>query len=338
MYSSYKSAGVDIQAGYESVERIKKHIARTKIQAFNQIGGFGGLFALDTTGYQRPILVSGADGVGTKLKFAFMLDCHESIGIDCVAMCVNDVLCVGAKPLFFLDYLALDKNEPSKVESIVEGIAQGCVLAGCELLGGETAEMPGFYAPEEYDLAGFCVGIVDESKILQPQSIQAGDMIIGLASSGLHSNGFSLVRKILSDRHIDPLTYTLEGQNLAQMLLTPTKIYVKPLLKLLEQIPIKSIAHITGGGFFENIPRALPEGLGAKITHASFPTPPIFDFLCAQAHLPQEEAFGVFNMGIGMVCVMCAEYTQEAIALLEAEGESAYLLGVVQEGTGVQLC
>ncbi|WP_121020338.1 phosphoribosylformylglycinamidine cyclo-ligase [Helicobacter vulpis] len=338
MHTSYKSAGVDVQAGYQSTERIKKHIARTKIQPLNQIGGFGGLFALDTQGMARPVLVSGADGVGTKLKFAFLLDQHESIGIDCVAMCVNDIVCVGAKPLFFLDYIALDKNQPSKVESIVKGIAQGCILAHCELLGGETAEMPGFYAKDEYDLAGFCVGVVEESKMLNIQNVRAGDVLIGLASSGLHSNGFSLVRKILSDRRIDPLTYTLEGQNLAQILLTPTKIYVQPLLQLLKHIPLKSIAHITGGGFFENIPRALPQGLGAKIARSSFPTPPIFDFLCTQASLEPQEAFGVFNMGIGMVCVLSPSHAQEAIALLHAKGEKAYLLGTVQEGAGVHLC
>ncbi|CCF80104.1 Phosphoribosylformylglycinamidine cyclo-ligase [Helicobacter bizzozeronii CCUG 35545] len=275
---SYKQAGVNVQAGYEAVERMQKHIARTKIQPLNTIGGFAGLFALDLKGYSQPVLVSGADGVGTKLKYAFLLEDHSSIGIDCVAMCVNDVLCMGAKPLFFLDYIALDKNDPSKVESIVAGVAQGCIEAGCELLGGESAEMPGFYAPKEYDLAGFCVGIVEQSKILDPQSVQVGDMLIGLASSGLHSNGFSLVRKIIADNTIDPLNYDFEGQNLAQILLTPTRIYVKPVLALLAQIRVKSIAHITGGGFLENIPRALPNGLKAKIDLKAFPTPPIFVF------------------------------------------------------------
>ncbi|MFC3847301.1 phosphoribosylformylglycinamidine cyclo-ligase [Helicobacter baculiformis] len=335
---SYKNAGVDVSAGYESVQRIKKHIARTKIQALNSIGGFGGLFDLDVKDMERPVLVSGADGVGTKLKLAFMLNHHESIGIDCVAMCVNDILCSGAKPLFFLDYLALDKNHPDKVESIVKGIAQGCILAGCELLGGETAEMPGLYAQDEYDLAGFCVGIVDAPKILKPENVCMGDALIGLASSGVHSNGFSLVRKILNDRHIDPTAYTLEGRSLGELLLAPTQIYVKPILKLLNQFPVKSIAHITGGGFYENIPRALPKGLKAQIERDCLPNLSIFDFLAREGNISEKEMFGVFNMGIGMVCVVSNAHAQEAIAFLQEQGVVAYLMGQVLEGEGVSLC
>ncbi|WP_104726074.1 phosphoribosylformylglycinamidine cyclo-ligase [Helicobacter felis] len=338
MHSHYKNAGVDVQAGYESVERIQKHIARTRIQESNTLGGFGGLFALNLEGFSQPMLVSGADGVGTKLKLAFAFGGHESVGVDCVAMCVNDVICLGAKPLFFLDYIALAQNEPSKVERIVAGMAQGCIEAGCELLGGETAEMPGFYAPKEYDLAGFCVGIVDKSKLLNVENVHAGDAIIGLASSGLHSNGFSLVRKILQDRSIDPSTYTLAGQNLAQILLTPTKIYVKAILKLLEHLPIKSLAHITGGGFYENVPRALPAGLQAKITKNTFVTPPIFDFLAQEGSIAQEEMFHVFNMGIGMVVILPAVHAQEALELLRACDQEAYKIGEVQEGRGVELC
>lgn len=338
MRSHYKSAGVNVEAGYESVERIKKHMARTRIQPFNAIGGFGGLFALDVKGFERPILVSGADGVGTKLKLAFALNCHESIGIDCVAMCANDILCLGAKPLFFLDYLALDKNHPDKVERIIKGIAQGCVLAGCELLGGETAEMPGLYAQEEYDLAGFCVGIVDEPKILRAENVQAGDVLIGLASSGVHANGFSLVRKILSDCCIDPLSYTLEGKSLGELLLEPTKIYVKPILELLRHLPVKSIAHITGGGFYENIPRALPKGLKAKIARACLPTLSIFNFLAQRGNIPEKEMFGVFNMGIGMVCILSSAHAQRAITLLQECDQQAYIIGGVLEGEGVSLC
>ncbi|WP_104641226.1 phosphoribosylformylglycinamidine cyclo-ligase [Helicobacter bizzozeronii] len=335
---SYKQAGVNVQAGYEAVERMQKHIARTKIQPLNTIGGFAGLFALDLKGYSQPVLVSGADGVGTKLKYAFLLEDHSSIGMDCVAMCVNDVLCMGAKPLFFLDYIALDKNEPEKVESIVAGVAQGCIEAGCELLGGESAEMPGFYAPKEYDLAGFCVGIVEKSQILDPQSVRVGDVLVGLASSGLHSNGFSLVRQILANQGIDALRYDFEGQNLAQILLTPTRIYVKSVLALLAQIRVKSIAHITGGGFLENIPRALPNGLKAKIDLKAFATPPIFDFLRSLEGLGLLECFSVFNMGIGMVIVLESGHASQALELLKQNGVGAYVIGEVVSGEGVELC
>ncbi|TSA81758.1 phosphoribosylformylglycinamidine cyclo-ligase [Helicobacter mehlei] len=335
---SYKQAGVNVQAGYEAVERMKKHIARTKIQPLNTIGGFAGLFALDLKDYSQPVLVSGADGVGTKLKLAFLLEDHSSIGIDCVAMCVNDVLCMGAKPLFFLDYIALDKNEPSKVESIVAGVAQGCIEADCELLGGESAEMPGFYAPKEYDLAGFCVGIVEQSQILDSKSVQVGDVLIGLASSGLHSNGFSLVRQILANQRIDALHTDFEGQNLAQVLLTPTRIYVKPVLELLAKIRVKSIAHITGGGFLENIPRALPDGLKAKIDLKAFPTPPIFDFLRSLGGLGLLECFSVFNMGVGMVIVLESGHASQALEILKQAGVSAYVIGEVVSGEGVELC
>ncbi|MCE3047125.1 phosphoribosylformylglycinamidine cyclo-ligase [Helicobacter kayseriensis] len=339
MSNPYKDAGVDVEAGYQSVSLIKEHIAKTQIHnSLNQIGDFGGLFPLQLDGIKEPILVSGTDGVGTKLKFAFMLDQHSSIGIDCVAMCVNDILCCGAKPLFFLDYIALDKNYPNKVSEIVQGIAQGCIQAQCQLLGGETAEMPGFYAKDEYDVAGFCVGIVDKSKMPNKQTIQKGDRLIGIASSGVHSNGFSLVRKILQDRQIDPLNYAFEEHTLAKTLLTPTKIYVQSMLQVLKEIPIKSIAHITGGGFFENIPRSLPQGLGAKIQTNAFPILPIFEFLAQQGGLEIQAMFGIFNMGIGMTLVVRQEDVKQTLEILHSCGEKAYEIGEIIEEEGIHLC
>lgn len=337
--NSYKDAGVDVEAGYRSTQLIKEHIAKTQMKnSLNQIGDFGGLFPLQLGEIKEPILVSGADGVGTKLKFAFLLDKHASIGIDCVAMCVNDVLCCGAKPLFFLDYIALDQNYPQKVSQIVEGIAEGCVQAGCQLLGGETAEMPGFYAKNEYDLAGFCVGIVDKSKIPDKSLIKQGDILIGIASSGVHSNGFSLVRKILKDCNIDPLNYKIKDQNLAQILLTPTKIYVPSMLRLFEQISIKSVAHITGGGFYENIPRSLPQGFGVKIKTSSFPILPIFEFLAQKGKIDFQEMFGIFNMGIGMTLVVSPSDANKALKLFGDYGEEAYVIGEVVKEEGIHLC
>lgn len=335
---SYKNAGVDIQAGYQSVQLIKKHIAKTQKDTLNQIGDFAGLFALHLGEMREPILVSGADGVGTKLKLAFLLDFHQSIGIDCVAMCVNDILCCGAKPLFFLDYIALDKNQPQKVSDIVQGIAQGCIEAQCQLLGGETAEMPDFYQKDEYDLAGFCVGIVDRAKMPDKRSIKEGDCIIGIASSGVHSNGFSLVRKILQDCKIDPVGYKFQSRSIGEILLTPTKIYTQSILTLLEQVSIKSLAHITGGGFYENIPRSLPQGLGAKIFIDSFPIPPIFDFLSKNGDISQEEMFGIFNMGIGMTLIIDPSDAPHALEILKECGEDAYVIGEVIEKEGILLC
>lgn len=335
----YKDAGVDVQAGYQSTELIKQHIAKTQPKnALNSIGDFGGLFPLELGGMKEPILVSGTDGVGTKLKLAFLLNQHQSIGIDCVAMCVNDILCSGAKPLFFLDYIALDKNYPHKVAEIVKGIAEGCLQAQCQLLGGETAEMPGFYAKDEYDVAGFCVGIVDKSKIPNKQSIQQGDVLLGIASSGLHSNGFSLVRKILQDHQINPLDYSFENKPLGETLLTPTRIYVSSILKLLESVPVKSIAHITGGGFYENIPRSLPQGLGVKIQKQALQSPAIFDFLAHKGGVREEEMFAVFNMGVGMTLVVPPSEVDKSLEILKACGEEAYVLGEVCTQEGVCLC
>ncbi|WP_027327105.1 phosphoribosylformylglycinamidine cyclo-ligase [Helicobacter pametensis] len=337
--NSYKKAGVDVHAGYQSVALIKEHITKTQQNnSINTIGDFGGLFPLQLGSIKEPILVSGTDGVGTKLKLAFLLDSHSSIGIDCVAMCVNDILCSAAKPLFFLDYIALDKNYPQKVSDIVKGIAEGCVQAGCQLLGGETAEMPGFYAKDEYDVAGFCVGIVDKSKIPDKSKIQEGDKIIGIASSGVHSNGFSLVRKILKDQAIDPSSYTFQNKTIGEILLTPTKIYVQSVLKLFEEITIKSVAHITGGGFYENLPRSLPQGFGAKITLSSFPILPIFDFLSQKGGIAKQEMFGIFNMGIGMTLVINPSETNQALELLRSYGEEAYVIGEVIKEEGIYLC
>lgn len=338
---SYKEAGVDITAGYTAVELMKSHVARTMTSGvLSGIGGFGGLFELDLTRIQRPVLVSGTDGVGTKLKIAFMMDKHDTVGIDCVAMCVNDVVCCGAKPLFFLDYIAVGKNIPERVAAIVSGVAEGCVQSGCALIGGETAEMPGFYPEDEYDLAGFTVGAVEKSRILDRSQVAPGDVLIALPSSGVHSNGFSLVRKLFDIEHKGLDRYSSElGATLGETLLTPTKIYVKPVLALLNQVTVKSISHITGGGFYENIPRALPEGLTAKIELASLNTPPIFPLMQKVGNIPKRDMYNTFNMGVGM-CVVCGKQdADKALEVLRAQGEDAYVMGEIVSGEkGVELC
>lgn len=339
---SYKDAGVDITAGYKSVELMKKHINRT--MAFGKtdsIGGFGGLFELDLEGIKEPVLVSGTDGVGTKLKMAFLTDKHDTVGIDCVAMCVNDIICAGAKPLYFLDYIAVGKNYPEKIAQIVSGVAEGCVQSECALIGGETAEMPGFYGVDEYDMAGFAVGVVDKSKILNKTDVSAGDVIIGLASSGIHSNGFSLVRKIFDVENIDLNRKMpgLDNKSLGEVLLEPTKIYVKPILSLLKKVKVKSIANITGGGFYENIPRALPENLTAKINKESVPVLPIFKLMQSAGNIDERDMYNTFNMGIGMVVIVSKEDEDETKSLLEQFGEKAYTLGEIIEGNdGVIIC
>ena len=331
---SYAAAGVDITAGYRAVELMKQHIARTNIPGVvSGIGGFGGLFELDMTGLQRPVLVSGTDGVGTKLKIAFLMDRHDTVGIDCVAMCVNDIICCGAKPLTFLDYIACGKNVPEKLARIVSGVAEGCVQAGCALIGGETAEMPGFYPEDEYDLAGFSVGVVDKAKIFQPESVQAGDALIGLPSSGVHSNGFSLVRKVFRvengglDRYSEDL-----GKSLGEALLAPTRIYVKPVLKLAETVNVKAASHITGGGFYENIPRSLPEGLTARIEAAKLDTSALFELIARTGNIPERDMYNTFNMGIGMCLTVPADQADEAVRALKAEGEDARIIGEVVAG------
>lgn len=338
---SYKAAGVDVTAGYKAVELMKSHVEKTKIPGVvSGIGGFGGLFQPNMAGMKEPVLVSGTDGVGTKLKIAFLMDKHDTIGIDCVAMCVNDVVCCGAKPLFFLDYLAVGKNHPEKIEQIVSGVANGCVQAGCALIGGETAEMPGFYPSDEYDLAGFCAGMVDKPKLLDASLVKAGDAVIGLPSSGLHSNGFSLVRKVfnISERNVHMYINDL-GCTLGEELITPTKIYVKPVLSLINKINVKSVSHITGGGFFENIPRMLKKGLTARIETAKIPQMPIFELLQNQGNIPLRDMYNTFNMGIGMCIVTAAEDADEAVSILNAEGESAIIIGSVESGEeGVVLC
>ena len=341
--ASYKAAGVDITAGYRAVELMKKHVARTMIPGVLEgIGGFGGLFELDMTGIQRPVLVSGTDGVGTKLKLAFLMDKHDTVGIDCVAMCVNDIICCGAKPQFFLDYVAVGKNVPERVAQIVGGVAEGCVQAGCALVGGETAEMPGFYPEDEYDLAGFSVGVVDKSKILDKNTMQEGDVLIALPSSGVHSNGFSLVRKVFQvekgglDRRYDDLSQTL-----GETLLTPTRIYVKPVLALLEAgVRIRSVSHITGGGFYENIPRSLAEGMTARIERSAVRVPPIFDIIAREGGIPERDMFNTFNMGVGMCLTVAAEDVDLALdSLADAGEEGAYALGEIARGEGgIELC
>jgi phosphoribosylformylglycinamidine cyclo-ligase len=338
MSDVYKQAGVDIEAGYEAVSRMKKHVAKTmRAGVMGGLGGFGGMFDLSELNYKKPVLVSGTDGVGTKLKLAFMADKHDSIGIDAVAMCVNDILAQGAEPLFFLDYLALGKAIPEKIEQIVKGIADGCEQSGCALVGGETAEMPGVYDEDEYDVAGFSVGVVEKEKIVTGENIQAGHVLIGLSSSGIHSNGFSLVRKILlEDQKLDLQTvYEPFTENLGEVLLTPTRIYVKPVLDVINSFQIDGMAHITGGGFIENIPRMLPEGLGVEIDLGSWPIPKIFDFLKEKGDLKQEEMFNVFNMGIGFVLAVKEELIHDVIQKLEANGEKPYIIGRVNQGSGV---
>ncbi len=331
---SYKQAGVDITAGYKAVELMKQHIARTMTAgSMSDIGGFGGLFELDLTGISKPVLVSGTDGVGTKLKMAFLMDKHDTVGIDCVAMCVNDIICCGAKPLFFLDYIACGKNYPEKIAQIVAGVAEGCVQSGAALIGGETAEMPGFYPVDEYDLAGFSVGVVDKDKVVNNKTIKAGDVIIALPSSGVHSNGFSLVRKVFDVENADLKTPVEElgGKSIGETLLTPTKIYVKPVLKLMEEVTVKSISHITGGGFYENIPRSIPDGFCAKVDRASIRILPIFDLIAKTGNVPERDMFNTYNMGVGMSIVVAKEDADKALASLQASGEDAYIIGEIIE-------
>ena len=338
---SYKAAGVDVTAGYEAVELMKTHVARTKIPGvLSGIGSFGGLFQPNLSGMKEPVLVSGTDGVGTKLRLAFLMDKHDTIGIDCVAMCSNDVICCGAQPLFFLDYLAVGKNFPERVAQIVSGVADGCVQSNCALIGGETAEMPGFYPEEEYDLAGFCVGMVDKEKMIDSSQMEAGDVILGLQSSGVHSNGFSLVRKIFNVNKETLSQYYEElGCTLGESLLTPTRIYVRSVLALLEKCQVKAISHITGGGFYENIPRMMKEGLTAEIKKASFPTLPIFDLIQKVGDVPEHDMYNTFNMGIGMAIVVPADQAEEALAQLKSTGETAFVIGKVTTGDeGVILC
>ena len=328
---AYAASGVDITAGYKAVQLMKEHVSRTNTSGvMSDVGGFGGLFAPDMKGIDEPVLVSGTDGVGTKLKLAFELDRHDTIGIDCVAMCVNDIICVGAKPLFFLDYIACGKNIPEKIAEIVKGVAEGCVQSGAALIGGETAEMPGFYPEDEYDLAGFAVGMVDKSRMLDKNSVEEGDVIIALPSSGVHSNGFSLVRKVFDIEKAD--------RELLETLLTPTKIYVKPVLALMEAVKVKSVAHITGGGFYENIPRSLPAGLGAKIRRDDVRVLPVFEEIAKAGDITERDMFNTFNMGVGMICITAKEDADRALETLQANGEDAYILGeVVKSEEGVIL-
>ena len=339
---SYKNAGVDITAGYKAVELMKAHIARTVLsKKSSDIGGFGGLFELDLTGYKNPILVSGTDGVGTKLKMAFLMDKHDTVGIDCVAMCVNDVICCGAKPLFFLDYIACGKNVPEKIADIVKGVCDGCVQGGSELIGGETAEMPGFYPIDEYDLAGFSVGIVDKANVIDKTTMKEGDVMIALPSSGVHSNGFSLVRKVFDVENIDIKAPVAElgGKSLGETLLTPTKIYVKPMLALFEQIKVKGVSHITGGGFYENMPRSIPKGLGVKIKKSDVKILPIFKLIQKTGNIDERDMFNTFNMGVGMSVVVAKEDANKALEILKANGEDAYVIGeIIKSEDGVVLC
>ena len=331
---AYASAGVDITAGYKAVELMKAHVARTVISnKSSDIGGFGGLFELDITDMPHPVLVSGTDGVGTKLKLAFLMDKHDTVGIDCVAMCVNDVICCGAKPLFFLDYIACGKNYPEKIAAIVGGVAEGCVQSGCELIGGETAEMPGFYPIDEYDLAGFTVGAVDKSKVINNKSMKAGDVVIAIPSSGVHSNGFSLVRKVFDVERCDLKSPVEElgGKSLGETLLTPTKIYVKPMLALMNEITVKGVSHITGGGFYENIPRSIPDGLGAKIDKSKVKILPIFKLIQKVGGIDERDMFNTFNMGVGMSVVVAKEDAERAVEILNANGENAYIIGQIIE-------
>ena len=329
---SYAAAGVDITAGYKAVELMKQHIAKTMTSGVcSDVGGFGGLFELDVTGMTRPVLVSGTDGVGTKLKLAFLLDKHDTVGIDCVAMCVNDIICSGAKPLFFLDYIACGKNVPERIESIVKGVCEGCVQSGAALIGGETAEMPGFYPVDEYDLAGYCTGVVDKSAIIDNKTMREGDVMIALASSGVHSNGFSLVRKVFDVENAD-LTAPCEalgGKSIGETLLTPTKIYVKPVLALMEKVNVKGISHITGGGFYENIPRSIPDGLGAKVERNAVKILPIFDLIAKTGNICERDMFNTFNMGVGMSIVVAPEDVETALEILRANGEDAYVIGEI---------
>lgn len=335
--NSYKEAGVDVTAGYKSVELIKNDVKRTSIPGvIGSIGGFGGLFEPEFSKMEKPVLISGTDGVGTKLKIAFLLDKHDTVGVDCVAMCVNDVICAGAKPLFFLDYIACGKNVPEKIASIVKGVADGCVESGCALIGGETAEHPGLMPEDEYDLAGFTVGIVDEKKILDPQNVKAGDVVIGLASSGVHSNGFSLVRKVFDIDHnpavLDAYKDELDGKTLGEALLEPTKLYVKPVLKLLDEVNVKSIAHITGGGFYENLPRAFGDNLDVTIQKGSWKVLPVFDLIQKKGGISEHDMFNTYNMGIGMAVIVDPQDVTKALESLKNSGVEAYEIGKMTEG------
>jgi len=338
---AYAAAGVNIEAGYEGVKLMKKHVERTFIPGVvSDIGGFGGLFAPQLSGMQEPVLVSGTDGVGTKQRIAQLMDKHDTVGIDCVAMCVNDIICCGAKPLFFLDYIAIGKNDPEKVATLVSGVAEGCVQSGCALIGGETAEHPGTMAADDYDLAGFSVGIVDKAKVIDNKRMTAGDVIIALPSSGIHSNGYSLVRKVFDTEHCDLGRYIPElGATLGETLLTPTRIYVKSVLAALEKSDIRGISHITGGGFYENIPRSVPAGLCAKVEKAAIKTPAIFSLLQATGGISERDMFNTYNMGVGMSIIVSKETADSALESLKASGEAAYVIGEVVEGEDkVQIC
>ena len=339
---SYAAAGVDITAGYRAVELMKQHIARTVLPGHDaDIGGFGGLFPLDLTGYTHPVLVSGTDGVGTKLKLAFLTDKHDTVGIDCVAMCVNDVICCGAKPLFFLDYIACGKNVPERIADVVKGVCDGCVQAGSELIGGETAEMPGFYPADEYDLAGFSVGIVERDRVIDKKQMQPGDVMIALPSSGVHSNGFSLVRKVFDVEHADLRAPVAElgGKSLGETLLTPTKIYVKPILALLEQVRVHGISHITGGGFYENMPRSIPDGLGVVIRRADVRVLPIFDLIAKKGNISDRDMFNTFNMGVGMSVIVAKADADRALRVLREAGEDPYVIGeITASGEKITIC
>ena len=339
---AYAAAGVDITAGYRAVELMKKHIAGTMTPGVcSDVGGFGGRFEPDLTGIRRPVLVSGTDGVGTKLKLAFLMDRHDTVGVDCVAMCVNDIICCGAKPLFFLDYIACGRNVPERIEQIVKGVCDGCVQAGCALIGGETAEMPGFYPVNEYDLAGYSTGVVDRDRILNNAETEPGDVVIALPSSGVHSNGFSLVRKVFDVEHADlnaPVE-ALGGKSLGETLLTPTRIYVKPMLALMEKIRVKGVSHITGGGFYENIPRMIPDGLCARIREKDVRVLPIFDLIEKTGGISRRDMFNTFNMGVGMCLTVSAKDADAALAILRGQGEDAYVLGEIVRGEQkVELC
>ncbi len=332
---AYAAAGVDITAGYRAVELMKKHIRRTETPGVcSDVGGFGGLFMPDLSGMEQPVLVSGTDGVGTKLKLAFLMDRHDTVGIDCVAMCVNDIICCGARPLFFLDYIACGRNVPERIEQIVKGVCEGCVQAGAALIGGETAEMPGFYPENEYDLAGYATGIVERARIVDNRTTRPGDAILALPSSGVHSNGFSLVRRVLDVEHADLRTprEALGGRSLGDTLLEPTRIYVKPVLALLREVPVRGISHITGGGFYENIPRSIPEGLGARIDRGALRIPPVFRLIAEAGQIPERDMFNTFNMGVGMTVTVPRAEAGRALALLRAEGEDAWQIGEIAEG------
>ncbi len=331
---AYAAAGVDITAGYKSVELMKKHIRKTQIPGVcEDVGGFGGLFEPDLAGMEKPVLVSGTDGVGTKLKIAFLMDKHDTVGIDCVAMCVNDIICCGAKPLFFLDYIACGKNIPEQIEQIVKGVCDGCVQAGCALIGGETAEHPGLMPEDEYDLAGYCTGVVDKARIIDNRTMKPGDVVIALPSTGVHSNGFSLVRKVFDVENADlkaPVP-ELGGRALGDALLEPTRIYVKPVLALMKEVAVKGVSHITGGGFYENIPRSIPDGLGARIERSRIRVLPIFDLIAKKGGISERDMFNTYNMGVGMSLVVAAEDAEKALAILKDNGEDAYLIGEITE-------